>query len=133
MMRNCDSCGCSYQAKRETSKFCSTRCRVNASNARKYAGNPQVAPVVQEQPAVVAGGLVDVTRAALEEADRLDSVPGQQALRIAEAMAGRETGGGIAALSKALSTVMAEALEGVAAAADPLDELRVRREARRTG
>jgi hypothetical protein len=33
--RNCDHCGNEYIAKRNTSKFCSRRCRVNAHRARQ--------------------------------------------------------------------------------------------------
>ena len=112
-MRNCDSCGDPYQAIRETSRFCSARCRVRNANAKR-AGKQQVAP---KKPQVVvvsesgAPALVEVTRKKLEEADRLDTVAGQAALRIAQSMSGRETGGGIAALSKELSRVMDEALE----------------------
>ena len=77
--------------------------------------------------------MVAATQETLELAGRLDTVAGQQALRIAEAMTGRETGAGLAALSKALSSVMAEALDGVRSSADHLDELKARREARRAG
>lgn len=133
MMRNCDFCGRSYQAKRETSRFCQPKCRVYNSNAKKNPQAPQPRP--PGEPVLECGdvNLVEVTRATLEQSDRLDTVAGQQALRIAQAMSGRETGAGIAALSKALSTVMSEALEGVPAVADSLDELKARREARRAG
>lgn len=132
-MRNCDFCGHSYQAKRETSRFCQPKCRVYFSNAKKNPKAPQPRP--EGEPVLESGdvSLVEVTRATLEESGRLDTVAGQQALRIAQAMTGRETGAGIAALSKALSTVMSEALEGVPAVADSLDELKARREARRAG
>lgn len=131
MTRNCDFCGRSYQAIRETSKFCQPKCRVYNANAKKNPKAPKPQP--SREPVLESGdvSLVEVTRVTLEEADRLNTVAGQQALRIAQAMSGRETGAGIAALSKALSTVMSEALEDVPAMADSLDELKARREARR--
>jgi hypothetical protein len=42
-----------------------------------------------------------------------------------------DTGGGLAALSKELRAVMAAALLNAAVAANPLDELRARRDAKR--
>jgi hypothetical protein len=79
-----------------------------------------------------SGGLVGTTERALRDAKRFDTVLGQQALVIAgQIAAGGQTGPAIAALSKELRAVMAEALEGAAAAADPLDEIRARRERKR--
>jgi hypothetical protein len=77
--------------------------------------------------------LVVATKVELEAAGRLDSVLGQQALRLAQQMSGFETGGGMAALSRELRATMAEATRGAAVAADPLDELKARRDAKRAG
>lgn len=68
----------------------------------------------------------------LQDADRLDTVLGQQALALAaQIVSPFQTGAGVASLSKELRAVMAEAMRGVAAAADPVDELRRRRDAKR--
>jgi len=40
--RNCDHCGREYTAKRDTSRFCSTNCRVAAHKARREAGGGRV-------------------------------------------------------------------------------------------
>ena len=68
----------------------------------------------------------------MTEADRLDTVAGQVAFELAVRVANRrEMGSAVASLSKQLREAMAEALAGVAVAADPLDEIRARRDAKR--
>jgi hypothetical protein len=67
--------------------------------------------------------------AELQAAGRADTALGQQALALAERVNNpRDTGSAIAALSKELRAVMVEALKGAEVAADPLDELRARRD-----
>jgi len=56
---------------------------------------------------------------------------GQMALLFAERMCEFDTGSGTAALSKELRAVMAAAVQGAPAAADPVDELRARRDRKR--
>ena len=132
--RKCLRCGDPYQASRTTAKYCSPSCRSYASQERRgLVVNSSEKPKTVEVEVDQSSGLVAATQETLELAGRLDTVAGQQALRIAEAMTGRETGAGLAALSKALSSVMAEALDGVRSSADHLDELKARREARRAG
>jgi hypothetical protein len=83
----------------------------------------------ESPPRPVNTALVDAVRAELTIAGRLDSAPGQRALRLAVAMCEFGiTGGGLAALSKELRATMAEALQNAATANDPLDELRARRD-----
>lgn len=78
--------------------------------------------------------MVAAVMAELVEAGRLDTVLGQQALTIAEKLGSLfDTGSSAAALSKELRALMAEAVKGAAVAADPLDELRARRAAKRAG
>ena len=137
-IRKCIRCGDPYQASRSTAKYCSTRCRVYASQERRAALPVKTGGSEKPKPSLMvevdqSAGLITATRGTLEAAGRLDSVAGQSAIRIAEAMTGRETGAGLAALSKALSATMAEALDGVVSQADSLDELKARREARRAG
>jgi hypothetical protein len=78
-----------------------------------------------------ANSLVRATIKDLETAGVLDTMLGQQAIRIATQMSGFETAGGMASLSKELSRVMAEALRAAAAVAvDDVDELKARRDAK---
>lgn len=134
MQRSCDACGRSYEAKRATSKYCGSNCRTRVSRA---GGAPQPKVVVAlDRPTGLLGDLVDVTRRRLEAVDRLDTVLGLQAVFLADQLVngGRaESGSSLASLSKELRAVMDAALEGVAKAADPVDELRRRREAKLTG
>ena len=78
--------------------------------------------------------LVAATRRELQAADRLDSVAGQQALKLAERMYGLfDTGSAIAALSRELRAAMAEALKDAPRAGDSLDELAERRRRKAAG
>ena len=129
MTRNCNVCGREYVARNPRSKFCGDACRKrNTRNPGVSLPAATVAPMGSEPP------LVEVTRKTLADAARLDTIGGQQALQIAGRMsAGSETGSAMAALSRELRAVMAEALQGVQAAADPMDELRARRDSKRAG
>ncbi|WP_220178566.1 hypothetical protein [Mycobacterium shimoidei] len=77
------------------------------------------------------GDLVEATRAELERLGRLDTVAGQQALRLADEMYRFQTAGGLAAISKELSRVLAEIRQTVNVVDDPIDELKARRDAKR--
>lgn len=126
MRRNCNMCGREYEAKTKRSSMCSSTCR-----ARKARGATPAIPA--DTP------LVRATLAELDAAKKLDTMLGQQALALAARMSGTETVGGIAALSRELRTVMAAAVGAVPATApapgtgDNVDELRVRRNAKRAG
>jgi hypothetical protein len=122
-MRPCDVCGKPYEAKRPNSRFCGASCRKR--NERNPATVAEVVPLEPEQPA----GLVEATRRELEAADRLDTVLGHQALELARRIVSpMSTGSSVATLSRELRTVMTEATAGAVLAADPLDELRARRD-----
>lgn len=74
-----------------------------------------------------------MTARQLREAERFDTVLGQQALALARRIESpMETGASVASMSKEFRAVMVEALDGVNVAADPLDELRLRRDRRRS-
>jgi len=93
---------------------------------------PIPAPVVAEESEDSGPGLVEAVRSALVEAGRLHTVPGQHAMELARRIVnapGMNTG--VSALSKQLQAVMTEALSGAVAAADPVDELRARRDRKR--
>lgn len=126
MLRKCDTCGREYEARRKDSRTCSPTCRKRRGRGAKPASDSDG---LVEKPLVVA------TRRELEAAGELDTRLGQQALALAERMSGSETNAGIAALSRELCAVMAAATgskaPGQKAKADYIDELRVRRDAKR--
>lgn len=152
MKRNCNQCGRSYEAQRPTSKYCRASCRTQYSRnpATAWSNSMQIGkkkvapavkssssaadsidPVVNSKPAGDSNSLVKATLSELEAAGAVDTMLGQQALRIATEMSGFGTAGGMAALSKELSRVMAEALRvAISAIADPVDELAARRDAK---
>jgi hypothetical protein len=144
MKRNCNECGRSYQAQRPQSKFCKPSCRVRHSRkpksvpvtSGKERAGPDAISIDQGEDLANEGEsspLVIATRKRLEAAGVADSMEGQQALSIATQMSGRETAGGMASLSKELSRVMAEAMRAaVPLMADSMDELKARREAKRS-
>lgn len=125
MQRRCDRCGKSYEAKRPTSKYCSSSCRARQSQSPK--------PVADLPTKRTGTDLHAVTERELTEAGRLDTVLGRQALELAQRItSSQETGSAVASLSKEFRAVMEAAMEGVGIAADPLDELRARRERKRS-
>lgn len=137
MQRACDSCGAEYEAKRPTSRYCKdpecVRKRSRERMRSSRGGVPHEPPTVLPPPDPTSDGLYAATLAELEVLGLVGSQRGQQALTLAAQMASSsDTGSSIAAVSKELSRVMDEIRAVVPAKADPLDELRQRRE-RRTG
>ncbi|SRX93572.1 hypothetical protein MSP7336_01811 [Mycobacterium shimoidei] len=132
MQRQCAVCGKPFEARRPQARFCGATCR------KRHSRNPSAAAPA-DAPAVVApmtnrkpvGDLVEATRAELERLGRLDTVAGQQALRLADEMYRFQTAGGLAAISKELSRVLAEIRQTVNVVDDPIDELKARRDAKR--
>ena len=78
------------------------------------------------------GKLERATLRKLEAAERAETVEGVHALVLAAQIDGAPPAA-VGGLSKAFLTAMEVALDGVGIAADPLDELRARRDAKRTG
>lgn len=133
MQRNCEACGRSYEAKRKTSRYCSSLCRTRVSRAG--GGKPQITAVPSpktgenadrsdhDQTQPLAGFAATVERE-LREAGRLDTVLGQLALDLAERTFSRHnTGAMVASMSKEFRTVMAAAMEGAKVEKDPIDLL----------
>ena len=83
MERLCDVCGTAYQAKRSTSRYCSTRCRTTAT--RKGTSRTRVAAtVVPLRPSAdEVGPIESATRAELDLVDRAGTAAGQRALMLA--------------------------------------------------
>jgi len=120
----CASCGEPFEAKRSTAKWCGPTCRTKGNRA---TGAPVMAV---EHPLIAA------VRADLVKANRLDTPAGQQALVLAwQMLHPMNTGSAVASASKQLTEVLAIALDGATAKADPLEEMQRawREQRRRTG
>ena len=134
MQRNCDVCQESFEAKRPQARYCSTRCRTRASRGgiSRKRGTAQAppAPTVDRE----VSGLLEAVKAALKSAGRDNTVAGHHAIELASRIVnapGMNTG--VAALSKQLQNVLAEALSGqTGPQRNPLDELKARRDRKRT-
>jgi hypothetical protein len=104
MQRCCDSCGEPYEAKRQTSRFCSASCRVAASRGRV---------IELPSPNAESGSLAAAIREELEAVGRADSALGVAALALAARIdAKQDTGAGLASLSRELRATLAEATRG---------------------
>jgi hypothetical protein len=129
--RQCGSCGDTFEAKRNTAKFCSDRCRVRASRS------PKPPPPAEADEGLAPGeeSLGDAVRAELEAAGRLSTASGRAVLALARRIdaGSRESGASLAALVKEFRASLAEAVKGAEKTADPVDELRNRRERKRIG
>ena len=145
MIRACNACGESYEAVLSSSRFCSARCRQwshrnpgAAVRAQSWTGDRPATgpngPVAAPSSLVRAAVLAD-----LAAVGRDGSFLGAVALGLAEQIDASTNGQGAAPLIRELRQTMAAALTGpfgpVAAlsvpsgtVADPLDELRARRD-----
>ncbi len=122
---SCAACRRPLTGKRSDARFCDATCRKRGSR------RPET-PVAAETPD--SGGLLDALRRELDDAGRLETALGQQAIALAVKLASpHDTGSAMAAVSRELRAVREEALRGAEQAADPLDELRLRRDAKRAG
>ena len=127
MTRNCNACGNAYEARRPSSKYCSTKCRQRGNRVGD-------APIALADEHTVDGSLTAATRAELTSANRLDTTAGVAAMILAARLDARttDTGSSVAALVREHRVTMTEALRG-AVLADPMDELRAKRAARLAG
>lgn len=124
VIRKCDACARTYDAKTVRSRFCSDACRVRRSRAGRLAPGDDC-----DNP------LVKATRDELLAAGTLDTVLGQLALTLVSCLAAVQTTAGVAALSRELRTVTAAALGRAPGArngaGDQIDEIKQRRDAKR--
>lgn len=133
MQKSCEDCGAPFEAKRAAARFCSERCKKRAQRkARSRPPSPSPG-MVTARPAAAVSGLLASAEARLAAAGRLDGPEGQAAMilaaRIEMSALGAETGSGVASLVRQFHASMAEALKDAdRGAADPVDELRTRRE-----
>jgi len=130
---SCAGCGLSLASSRADAVYCGDTCKRRAQRQQRAAKRLDIAPERSETPkAAPESTLVESVCAELVEADRLNTSAGQVALELAVRMANRkELGSSVASLAKQFGEAMTKALAGVAVAADPLDEIRARRDAKR--
>jgi hypothetical protein len=144
VQKSCPVCGQTFEAKRAAKKYCGQTCRQRAHRRPEAASEAEVVPLPPEatsepadEPLVPPAGspVTAATVAKLEAAGRLDSPEGQTALALARRIdaGAAETGSSLAALARQHLATLAEAVKNAAAKADPLDELRARRERKLAG
>jgi hypothetical protein len=137
---SCAECRKLFEAKTRSATFCSVKCRQAASRRdREARAEGEIAPVTPfptpETPdSPPETGLVATTRRKLEEAEAVDTVEGQIALRLAQKLAQPgDTGSAMASLARQLSTAMAEALAAGTKKTDVVDELGAWRDKKASG
>ncbi|WP_099024327.1 DUF2256 domain-containing protein [Mycolicibacterium palauense] len=149
MQKPCAVCGRPFEAQRPQAKYCGETCKKRAQRAgtagardrkkprRTAAAPPATTPTTEHSDppapnteAYASVGVVAATVKELSEADRLDTVLGQLALKLAVRLEAStfDTGSSFAALSKELRAVTAAALAGAAVEDDEVDELQKRRD-----
>ena len=137
MERDCDRCGHPFAPASKRARFCSVKCRTQATRARAQGQPESIAkPKRTRKPKPVDSptGTLGAVIAELTEAGRLQTSAGQAAVALARRIDdGAESSSGLAALTREMRAAMAEATANVAQAGDALDELRAKREARRAG
>jgi hypothetical protein len=127
--KQCAVCRVPFEAQRVAAKYCSPRCRVRATRARAAGQDGTAVSVAEPSPATPAGVEAAIT-AELAAAGRTATSSGQSALALArriDAGAG-EPGSALAAMVRELRAALADAVKDGQAVANPLDELRARRE-----
>ena len=132
MKRSCDVCGTIYEAKRVTSRYCSSGCRVRKSRGAEVVEMP-TAPT-EPEASIPAGAVYAATLKALSDAGRADHPMGAAALALARRIdsPGLDTGSALAALVGRLDVTLTAATRGAGAATAPAklaDELAARRAA----
>lgn len=132
MQRTCVRCGKPFEAQRATAKYCGSSCRAMQS----ADGVASVSPIAEASQGLLEDDpiVVQVVRE-LTASGRLETAKGQYALAAARRLAGSKYDGGTsyAALLRECRSCLDDALEGAAVSDDPMDELRLRRDAKRSG
>jgi len=140
MTKPCDVCQTEFDSIRPHARYCSNRCRARAHRAgitkpRKGGRRERATKAAAKNPQIT--GLLDAVTVTLESHDLIDTVAGQHALELAARIVNAPPlNTGVAALSKQLQSVLAEALGPEEPAAetkpvDPIDELKARRDRKR--
>lgn len=128
--RDCARCGKPFAARSAGHKFCSDSCRKRAHED----GAPSAPVLEMDHPVNVDVSLVERVRAELAAVGRENTARGQAALIVAHRLehSQMETGASLAALGRQFSQALSDALAGAAKVADPVDELKARRDAKRS-
>lgn len=125
MQRSCDTCGTDYEAQRSTSRYCSSNCRAKAHNSRQHAPN---LTVIEPAP------LGRVTAASRGEIDALGlsgNPLSEVVLTLSLQIDALADGRTLPNLTREWRAAMAELrASSVGVSANPLDDLRRRRESR---
>lgn len=138
--RKCKACG-RRPPKSDRADFCDDsgceRARARArrrkfDQGKRAAAAAPTAEVQDPEPSASTGGVFAATLEELTAAGRVHSPAGQQALRLATRIdfSGEDSGSSLAALGKQHLAALGEALKGVGASEDPVDEFTARRRAR---
>ena len=132
--RMCAGCGRSFQSKTYRAKSCSAVCRTRVSRANRDLVAPLVSALPLSEGAEGAGEALQGCEAlvvqALTQANRLRTVKGQIAIALARRVDAATVVMGFAALTKELERAYEAAMAGVTVAADPIDEIRARRDSK---
>ena len=126
MTRTCAQCGKPFEARSSRAQFCSSTCR-----AHKAKGQPPREPHPERSTSSDAGQESSV-RTVLEAAGRESSPLGVAALILARRLdaSAQETPQAVAALVRELRATLVDALDGAGQAADTVDEVGARRDAK---
>ena len=129
--RECRQCARSFDARRSDAKFCTARCRQQAFQHAQRGGER---PEAGGAAAPSDRGLVDAVRAELDSYDALNTVDGMAALQTAEHLC-RDTISGTerTSLTKTLAEIMQRVASQRADLNDPVEQIRARWRARRSG
>lgn len=126
MERVCAVCGTAFDG-HHTAKYCGATCR---KRAQRRPGGVDADPV---EPAGVEGPVTAATLSELNSAKRAGTALGESALALARRIDGaaRDSGASLASLAREHRATLAAALADAESAADPVDELRARRDRKR--
>jgi hypothetical protein len=128
-MATCQQCGKPFQPKRSDAKYCGSTCRGHARKARLDGGTAPRTTIMAlvDTP---TGALTDATRAELGPI--ADTADGILLLTLAARIdAVPETSPALATLSREFAARKADTMALVTRVADPMDELKARRDRRR--
>jgi hypothetical protein len=122
--KRCEQCDAAFDSSLDRARFCSAKCRKAAFLRRQESSG-----TVGERKV----SAVEAVTAELEAAGRLETYLGASALALAERIDSSTAVMGFAALVKELRFTMEAALAGAVVVADPVDELRSRRDRKYAG
>lgn len=129
MQKSCDVCGVDFDG-HPAAKYCGPTCR---KRAQRRPGGVAAAPTSSVPEEETDGAVTAATLKELREARRVDTALGQSALALARRIDGaaRDSGASLASLAREHRATLAAALADAESAADPIDELRARRDGKR--